>query len=107
MTIRYLLLFVIFTQNEVCGTRLVFSKEEISRFRIGNFKNVQSLLRKVHLFSTPLGQRNFQQFQTFCVYSCSPSHKLSRTILNYTSKSDIREVVKFIIKVTKVLLNTV
>ena len=41
---------VTFTPNEVRETHLVFSKEEISRFRIGNFESDRSLERKVHFF---------------------------------------------------------
>ena len=41
-----------FTGNEVRGTHLVFSKEEISRFHIYNFESGRSLGRKVHFFNS-------------------------------------------------------
>ena len=52
MTKMYLQSFLTFTRNEVRGTHLVFSKEEISRFHILNFENGRSLGRKVYFFNS-------------------------------------------------------
>ena len=68
MTEMYLQSFVTFTKNEVRGTYLVFSKEEISRFHIRNFESGRSLGRKVHFFKLPWDNQNFQEYQTFCLY---------------------------------------
>ena len=50
MTKMYLQSFVTFIRNEVREAHLVLSKEEISRFHIGNFESCKSLGRKVHFF---------------------------------------------------------
>ena len=51
MTKMYLQLFLTFTRNEVRGTHLVFSKEDISRFHILNFENGRSLGREDYFFN--------------------------------------------------------
>ena len=47
MTKMYLWSLMAYAQNEVYGTILVFWKEEISRFHIGNFDNGNSIGGKV------------------------------------------------------------
>ena len=54
--------FVTFTRNEVRRTHLVFSKEEISL--IFESLRMVGLLGEKFIFSTPLGQPNFQESQT-------------------------------------------
>ena len=68
MTKMSLQSFVTFTRNEVKGTYLVFSKEEILRFHIWNFESGRSLGRKVNFFKLPWNNQNFQEFRTFCLY---------------------------------------
>ena len=69
-----------FHTNRGMWTHLVFSKEEILRFHTSNFANGKSLGRKVLFFQPPWDNQNFNNFETFCVYSCCPSHNVSRTI---------------------------
>ena len=76
----YLSSFVAFTRNKLSKwDPLRFSKEEISRFHIWNLGVVKSLGRKVLFFKLPQDYQNFMNFQYLCVYSCYPSHELSRT----------------------------
>ena len=56
-----------------------FSKDEISRYHIGNFKTSKSLGKKVNFFKTPLGNQNFNNFQT-SVYNLG--HKSFETDFN-------------------------
>ena len=63
----YLQSFVTFTRNEVRGTYLVFSKEEISRFHILNFESGRSLGRKVH-FLNSLGTTKISRSLRLSVY---------------------------------------
>ena len=64
MTKMYLQSFLTFRRNEVRGTHLVFSKEEISRFHISDILRMVGLLGEKFTFSAPLGQPNFQESQT-------------------------------------------
>ena len=67
MTKMYLKPSVTFIRNEVRGTHLVFSKEEISRFHIWNFESGRSGERKVHLiFQLPWDNQHFYESQIFC-----------------------------------------
>ena len=62
---KNVLLIVCDFRNEVRGTHLVFSKEEISRFHVRNFESGRSLGRKVHFVSTPLGQPTYPGVSDF------------------------------------------
>ena len=64
----YLQSFVNFTQTEISGTHLVFSKDEISRSHIRNFESGSSLRRKVHFIKLLWDNQNFQESRTFCLY---------------------------------------
>ena len=61
---------VTFTQNEVCGTHLVFSNEKISMFNIRNFEDGKSLGGKVRFFfQLPWDNENLNNFSIFlCMY---------------------------------------
>ena len=67
MTKMYLQSFVTFTRNEVRGTYLVFSKEEISRFHILNFESGRLLGRKVH-FLNSLGTTKISRRLRLSIY---------------------------------------
>ena len=61
MTKMYLQSFVTFTRNEVRGTYLVFSKDEISRFHM----RVVGPLGEKFTFLNPLGQPKFPGVSDF------------------------------------------
>ena len=61
------------------GHTWFFQKRRFQDFTFEILRMV-SLLGEEFIFSTPLGQQNFQNFQTFSIYSCCPPRSLSRTI---------------------------
>ena len=88
MTKRYLYSFVTFTRNDVCGTHLVFSKEEISRFHIWTFENVCLLGEKFTFFNS-LGTTKMST-----IFKLSEMLPFSLTFsdnLNYASTLNIRK----------------
>ena len=65
MTRMYLYSFVTFTRKEVCGTHLVFTEGEISRFGIRNFEGGKSFGRTVHFFNSLGTARIPRSFKLF------------------------------------------
>ena len=81
MTEVYLSSFVTFTRNEVRTTHLVFfQKTRFQDFLSENLRVVSLLGEKFIFYQLLWDNQNLQEFQTFCVYQCCPSDKLSRTI---------------------------
>ena len=88
-------LFVAFTGNEVGKTHLVFPKRRFQSFRCKILRVVSHWGKSCFSFQLPRDKRNFCNFRAFYVYSCCPSRKLPRTLLNYASTLNVREVMEF------------
>ena len=78
----------------------------ISSFHNWSFENDKSLGRKVLFFQFPCDNRNFNNFQSFCLYSCYYSPELYRIIWTMLLLRIFEKLRSLIIQVTKVLKQT-